>query len=586
MSRFSGLRRSGGRSTARVVVGVDIGLRRVKVAAVAAGEGPAELRWALDIPTPAGIFGAEGQFDGVAAGRVLAQLFAGTPAPGPFAGAVLLPSLAVRVRRLQTAVGAGPALQRMLAEDSELRVPGVSVEALHHVVSTLRDTPADPSGDGPRSYVAAAARRDAVRAYSAAGTAGGVEPLRLAVPAVALANLHRELHPDEEIPVVLIHVGSVRSELVVVDGGAPVLSLPLVQGGDHLFHAIRAAGRPDPDLALRDAESTFPALEEWIDRLRGSYRTAVGAAERYLRRDLQQVPVRLSGGIARYPIVGEQLAAALPAPVGLLDPGIHHPVAAHDAFGPALVLALGAALEARNAVASMEAEGASEPEGVFVDLAQADDPSPSRGVRPLVMGLARDRAVWVALLIGAVLSLGVPWWLGVRLEQGERDLARVRETFRAEAAIVAADSARVSALQADSVRLSGTLGMLALREAGRYGWPKLMHSVAEALPPYVWLEGLEMEAAGPDGAARVNVVAVAPSQADVSGFERGMARAGAVSGTRLENSESLAIGPFTLVGFRLSGTLTSTLRESDHPRQTGAGYNPETQVAPPSQPAP
>jgi len=589
-ARLSGLRRAGARSTARVVVGVDIGSRRVKVVAVAAGEGPAELRWALDVPTPAGIFGAEGQFDGVAAGRVVAQLLASTPATGPVAGAVLLPSVAVRVRRLQTVVGDGAALTRVLAGDSELRVPGVPVEGLHHVVSTLRDTPADPRGDGPRSCVAAAARRDAIHAYSTAGSAGGVEPLRLAVPAVALANLHRELHPEEVgVPVLLIQVGSMRSELVVVHGGAPVLSLPLVQGADQLFQAIRSTGRPesvDPDVALRDAAATFPALEEWIARLRGSHRTAVGAAERHLRRDLHQVPVRLSGGIARYPIVVERLAAAISAPVGVLDPGVHHPAAAApDAFGPALVLALGAALEARDARLAT-VDGARESGMVSLNLALAGDPSPSRGLRPLLLGFARDRVVWVALLVGGLLALGVPWWLGSRLERGERDLARAHEAYRREAVVVAADSARVSALQADSARLSGTLGTLALREAGRYGWPKLMYTAAQALPPYAWLEGLEMDAAGPEGARRVLVAAVAPSQADVSRFERGLARSGEVGTTRLENSESLAAGPFVLVGFRLSGTLVSASHEIDHPRQGGAGYNGGTQPAPPSQAAP
>ncbi|HEU4455189.1 MAG TPA: hypothetical protein VFR81_19150, partial [Longimicrobium sp.] len=174
--------RSPGGIPGALVVGADLGVRRIKLAGVGGAAGRPELLWAVDVPTPGGIFGPEGQFDSVAAGRVLTQLLAGFPGSGAVPGAVLLPSAALRVRRLQTAASDPAALSRILAEDSELRVPGVPVEGLYHAVCALGDTPAGPRGDAGGALVAAAARRDAIRAYAAAGSAAGLRPLRLAAP--------------------------------------------------------------------------------------------------------------------------------------------------------------------------------------------------------------------------------------------------------------------------------------------------------------------------------------------------------------------------------------------------------------------
>lgn len=559
-------------------MGADIGARRIKVAGVAADAGSPELVWAVDVPTPAGIFGSDGQFDAVAAGRVLGQLLAGAPSHGALAGAVLLPAASLRVRRLQTAAVDQSALKRILADDSELRVPGVSVEGLHHAVYALSDTPAGARGDAGRQLVAAAARRDVIRAYSAAGAASGIEPLRLAAPAVALANLHRELHTGElDRPVLLIHVGSARSELVVVHGGAPLLSLPLVQGTDQLFEAIRSAPSEesvDPDVLLRDPAGSVPALEEWVGRVRGSHRTAVGAAERHLRCNLDELPVRVSGGIARYPVVVERLAAAISAPVGVLDPSVRFREAGTaDVFAPALVLAVGAALEARAAQSADSGEEGAGGTVVVLNLSVLDGTPSATSVRPMLIGLAGSRAVWVSLVVAALLALAVPSALMSRLQRGERELARTRTEYRREAAAVAADSARVSALRADSVRLAGTLGTLAVLEANRYGWPKLMHAAAEALPPYAWLEGLELDPGEPLSQSRVRVSAIAPAQADVSRYERVLAGSGGVRDMRLESSESLAAGPFALVGFRLVGSFGAVPGPADQPQPEGAGYN-------------
>jgi Tfp pilus assembly PilM family ATPase/Tfp pilus assembly protein PilN len=571
------------------VVGADVGVRRIKLAGLGGAAGAAELLWSVDVPTPGGIFGLEGQFDSVAAGRVLAQLLAGAPAAGAVTGAVLLPSAALRVRRLQTAASDSAVLTRILAEDSELRVPGVPVEGLYHAVCALGDTPPGPRGDAGRALLAAAARRDAIRAYGAAGSAAGIRPLRLSAPAVALANLHAALHPDEvEGAVLLLHVGSARSELVVVHGGAPLLSLPVVQGTDQLFDRVRAAagaGAADPETLLQEDDAAGAALDEWVGRLRGSHRTAVGAAERHLGRSLDELPVRVSGGIARLPTVVERLAEAFPDPVRVLDPGVRFAGApGTESPGPALVLALGAAMEARAALGSGDA--AERPLPVMLDLAVPEARTAAVSAREAAVALLRDAAVWSAALVGLALALGVPSVLEGRLRGMEAELERGRQAYAREAEQVAADSARVHALQADSARLAGTLGTLAALEADRYGWPRLMHVAADALPAYAWLEGVELEPGAPGQPSRFRIGAVAPAQADVSRYERalrGFAGAGQVA---LEGSESLQAGPFALVGFRLAGTYAHAGASPDQPRPGGAGYNEGPPIAVPSPAAP
>ena len=436
--------------------------------------------------------------------------------------------------------------------------------------------------------MAAAARRDAIRAYAAAGSAADLRPLRLAAPAAALANLDAALHPEEvDRAVLLLHVGSVRSELVVVHGGAPLLALPVVQGTEHLFDRLRAGAggdASDPEALLEGPEgAAAAALDEWVGRLRGSHRTAVGAAERHLRRSLDELPVRLSGGIARFPAVVERLAAAVPAPVAVLDPFARFGAPpGGEAFGPALVLALGAALEARAALGPAD-EAAAPPRPVTLDLAVPEARTAAAAGREAAVALLRDAAVWAAALVALVLAVGVPAVLQGRLRAVEAELERGRRAYAQEAEQVAADSARVSALQADSARLAGTLGTLASLEADRYGWPRLMHTAADALPAYAWLEGVELEPGARGEASRFRIAGVAPAQADVSRYERALGGSAGVADAALEGSESLQAGPFALVGFRIAGRYGEFRADADQPRPGGAGYH---EGPPPAVPSP
>ncbi|MBB4635989.1 hypothetical protein [Longimicrobium terrae] len=562
-------------------MGADLGVRRIKLAAVGGPPGAAELVWATDVPTSEGVFGPEGRFDAVAAGRVLAGLLArGLASAGaPSAWALLLPSAALRVRRLQAPPDPA-SLARVLAEDSELRVPGVPPGGLHYAVCAVGDTPGSASGDGRGSLVAAAARRDAIRAYAAAAHAAGMRPLRLAVPAAALATLHARLHPEErDQPVLLLHVGSARSELVVVHGGAPLLALSVVQGTD----TLASGGRSEPDRAGGDA-----TLDEWVGRLRGAHRTAVGAAERHLRLSIDGLPVRVSGGVTRLPGVMESLGRALPGAVGVLDPGeAFRGGGGGDALGPGLVLALGAALEASAASpgSSPSRDDARRP--VLLDLSVPEPGAARVAIRDRVVLLARDRAVWAGLVAALALGAGVPAELERRVRRGEEGLAEARQAFGREAARVASDSARVSALRADSARLAGTLGTLASLEADRYGWPRLMHTAAEALPEHGWLEGVELEAGTPGAPLQFRVQGVLPAQDDVSRYVRALGRVEGFGDVRPGDSESLAAGPVPLVGFRVAGHHAAASGTPDQPRPGGPGYqSSESTPSPTLRPSP
>jgi len=576
MSRLRVLPRAAGRREGGFsAIGVDLGVRRIKVVVLGMRDVRPELRWSVDVPTPAGVFGADGGFDSVAASRVLAQLLSGGPGGGAPAGAVVLPSTALRLRRLHAASGDQAVLAKALAEDSELRIPGVGTEGLFHATAMLGDTPSLPAGDGVRTFVAAAARRDAVRAYTAAASGAGVRAVRLSAPAVALANVHAELHPDERSrPTLLLHVGASRSDLVVVHHGAPVLGLSVVQGTDHLYERVAgaspgAAGGVEGVLRGEPGEEVVAAIDEWVNRIRGSHRTAVGAAEQRLRTRLEALPVRVSGGVAEFDVVVARLAAGLGGEVAVLDPHDGFGGEAEGRAGPASVLAIGSALEALAAAQGGPAAGTPGP--VLLDLALPDERRGRFASRASVLGLAREPRVWAAAVLAVLAAVVVPSLFQSRLARGEAALAEARTAYRREAALVAADSARIAALQGDSARLAGTLGRLAALEMERYRWPKLMSAAAESLPPFTWLESLELDAAPAGARPQFRLRGVAPAQAEVSRFERVLGEQPGAAGVVLEGSESLELGPFPLVGFRFSGTFSLA---PDQSRPEGAGYHP------------
>lgn len=334
-------------------LGIDIGSRRIKIVELVKSEGGSSLAWALDEPAPAAMFSSEGFLEPQAAARVIARMLEGRAAGEPVRS-VVLPSPAVRVR-CYPVEGGEAKLRARLAEDVELRIPGVDPSMVHFAIAPSSDTPAEASEAA--HYVGAAARKDAIRAYAGAAAAPDGRPARVTAVPLALANLHAALHPDElDSPVALIHVGHQRTDIVIVHGGAPVLSRPSPVGTEGLLRGMRTV-RPelspaDAETALVDGgEGSGEVVDEWSGRLWNTLRTANGAAARQLEGATSQAPlsVRLSGGGVKYGSVWDRFAERAGFRPGVLDPSIGWSPGGSQAYFPALAPAFGAALEALDA---------------------------------------------------------------------------------------------------------------------------------------------------------------------------------------------------------------------------------------------
>lgn len=191
---------------------------------------------------------------------------------------------------------------------------------------------------------------------------------------------------------------------------------------------------------------------------------------------------------------------------------------------------------------------------IFLDLALPPEPAGALSLKDFARAVVSERSVWAALVAAVLIVAGVPAVfnavLASRVEayrEDQREHARNMERL-------AGDRAKVDSAAADNERLRGTLGSLARLEGRRYAWPMLMHGVAQAVPEYAWVEGLEMDApAGEAGVYAFRVRGVAASQAVVSRFERGLDPLGGT--VVLESSAGVAAGPFPLVRFGFGGTL-------------------------------
>ena len=331
---------------------VDIGARRIKMVELQKSEAGPMVSWALDEPTPAAIFSADGALEPQAAARVVSRLVEGRG--GEALRSVLLPSAAMRVRRYR-GEGGEVKLRSRLAEDVELRIPGFDPSLVHFAMAPASDTP--PEGSEAAHYVGAAARKDVIRAYAGAVAVQGARPPRVTGVSVALANLHAVLHPEETgAPVALVHVGHGRTDIVVVQGEAPVLSIQLPLGGEGLVLGMR---RLRPEMSATDAEAalvegaegTGQVVDEWATRLEGALRTANGAAARQLDGHAAEAPlsVRLSGGAVKYGSVWDRFAERSGYRAGVLDPSVRWSAGATQVYFPALAPAFGAALEALEA---------------------------------------------------------------------------------------------------------------------------------------------------------------------------------------------------------------------------------------------
>lgn len=218
---------------------------------------------------------------------------------------------------------------------------------------------------------------------------------------------------------------------------------------------------------------------------------------------------------------------------------------------------------------------------ILLDMALAPEQPVAVGRRRAAAALLRDRMVLGMALAATAAGLGIPAVLGAALDAREAELASGRRAHLAASARMTEVRARVSVLEAEQARLAGTLGTLATLEADRYAWPRLMDDAARALPRFAFLDGVEMEPRVPGQPGQFRVRGVAPSQAEVSRFERALVGGGIVAHAALESSGSLEAGPFALVRFVVAGSLDAPVDSAAQPRAAAAGYHGGVAASPP-----
>lgn len=554
----------------RLHLGLDLGTRRIKIVVIGGTVDAPVVRWVAEEATPAGLFDAFSLNQAVAS-RPLRSLLERHPA-GRAEVTVLLPAHAVRVRLRRLRVATRSEALRALSLDPALRIPGIDAAALSFACHLL-NTPTDPAGD-TRPVLGAAGRWEVIRAAQQLVSGASRQRQRVAAEVIALANLHRMLHPAEITAgcrALLIHVGYSRAELIVVQEGVPLLSHSLPGIETPLERARQTtSGRSlqSLELALGDdlagsgrISGMEEALEEWLIRLEQEIRRVAGAAARELGGSADPSSfssLRISGGAARVSRIREALESRLGTPVHLLDPIIRFPFPSDFAkSAPAFAPALGAALEAQ-AAGSGEASGL-----LLIDLGGAGDGSSTRSLplREFTTVMCRDRAVRAAAAAATLLlvfPLPLEMYLDRRTARHEQALPLVeREARRLSEARV-----RLRELGAERIRLSSAIDELARLEGGSYAWVRLMDAAASALAEPCWLQGLSLEGSTGEGARTARIQGIAPSLEHVTRFERALRATGTIRGLTLSSSEGVEIAGHPLVRFSLVGEIAAEPRVS------------------------
>jgi Tfp pilus assembly PilM family ATPase len=520
------------RASRSVFVGLDLSPGRIKLVALAAGPAGTVVACAADEGFGADGAGGRTPFDAAATGARVAALL-GRHRLRPRAVALALGPADAVTRRLPAPAGSPQEVRAALARQLRQAL-GADVAA-----PRVAHLPLGAATDGsPAPLLAAAARREAVAAQLRALAAAGIPPGPVTTAAAALLHAWRALTPEDAPPgrSVLLHVGHSAALWIVVDDGEPVaLDAPLV--GVASLGGAGASGVP-----------ARAALDAWAARLRQEIargvqplRRAGGAAALYT--------VWVSGGGLAIPGFLEALRAALPVPVHAFDPlrELAWEDGAGDAFAPALVLALGAALQAHAA----EHGGGPLPALDLRDPSDLRAPGAPRLPLPVIVrAVARD-AGFRALAVTVVVLAGAAAALEARMAAGERRVAAAEARVAAEAAALAAVTDRA---RAEEARLSdateGAAAAAAVEEL-RYAWPRLLRAVAAALPAAAWVSDVVPGDDEGAGAVSARVRGFAASDGVAAAFARGLLRAGAAE-AEVVRTAAVTVGRETVVQFEVT----------------------------------
>jgi Tfp pilus assembly PilM family ATPase len=527
-----------------VHVGLDLSPGRLKLVALSGGPSEPVVESATDLVLGPVEDGRGTRFDAAAVGGEIAALLA---------------RQRLKPRSITLSLGPAEAIARRLTvvdQAHEQMFAAVSLQlgqALGTDVAAPRVswTPLPvPAAPGRRTVFAAAARPEAVAAQQRAVTIAGCEQGPVVPAAAAILNAWRRWPAREasEGAVVLLHVGHSAALWIVLDGSEPAaMDAPLVGVASVRERlGVGRGGGGDP-LALPAA-----LLTEWAGRLRQEIARGLQVSRRESGRGEESgFEVWMSGGGARVPGLMEALGSALGAPVHLYDPLDALGGAPSEVFGPALVPALGAALQ------GMAGEGDAGELLLHTDLrVPAESRTASSGRMPLPVVLrqaARDPA-WRGLLAAGAVLWAMAGYLDARVSAAERVADERERRATEDSAAVAASMSRMELLQARRQALGARVDAVAALEGSRYAWPRLMHAVAGSVPDAAWVSAILSDGEDPaTGAVSFRLRGYAATDAVAGWFARRLAGTGAVADAQVIRTSTVTIGRSPVVEFELTG---------------------------------
>jgi Tfp pilus assembly PilM family ATPase/Tfp pilus assembly protein PilN len=510
------------------VVGVDLSPGRIKVVGLARGESGPVVVCAADEAFDGGSADSRTRFDAEAiGGRV----------------AAILGRSGVRASTIALALGPGEAVARRLsvvAQDRAGTVAALSVQlgqALGADVTLPRVDFAPLAGGGSEGravVLAAAARAEAVGAQQRAVAAAGVTQGPVTAAAVALINAWRVCGPGTGRRVVLLHVGHSAALWIVLEDGEPVaLDAPLVG----------AAAMRDRSGARGSGNADGVALREWTGRLRQEIDRGLQPLRRDRGEDAGADEVWVSGGGTRVPGFIDALSESLGTRVRLFDPFsagvLSRELKDEIGYGPALVPALGAALQAL-------ADDSATAEPLFsLDLrVAAAGTRVASGLAPatIARSVLADRAFHVLLGAAALVWLGTAA-VGARQRAAGRELDGRERRVEADSAAVAATMRRSSALEERQRRLGERVAAARRLAVGRSEWRSLLVEIARSVPASGWVSEVSSEAEDPaTGALTCRVRGFAASDAEASTFARSLAARPRIASAEVVRTSAAKIG--------------------------------------------
>lgn len=528
-----------------VFVGLDLSPGRIKLVGLTSGESGPRIVCAADDIVAGAVNAAH--FDAAAMG----SLVAGT-----------LSRLKVRPSRIALALGPGEAVARRLVvvdQEQGQMLAGLALQ-LGQVLGSEVTAPrvgfvrlASAAPPGRVAVFAGAARPEAVAAQQRAVASAGFEQGPVTSAAGALVSAWASCRPADSTGrrAVLLHVGETAALWVILDGDEPgALDAPLVGVASVRERAGGRAGGGGQTLTLPAA-----LLAEWTGRLTQEIARGLQAGRRDGARpdDTEPYDIWVSGGGSRVAGFIEALGAAADAPVRVFDPlsELEWTAEPGDVFGPALVPALGAALQAQ-----AQADGGGAAVAGFDLRAPQEGRAHASGrvaLPALVRSVAADGA-FRTLAVGVALALGGAAYLDVVLADRERVVAAREGRVAADSTGVAAAMARSQLLDERRRSIGGQVHAVRALERGRLVWPRLLHGIAAAAPPSAWVSDVvSVEEDPATGAVAFRVLGFAASDAVAGTFAEALVRTGPIREAHIERTHLVKIGRMPVVRFEMAG---------------------------------